>query len=110
MPAILVNRGVAVARRRLKKSLIGFAETACEIFRYVRAIGGQTRTAKKVLTHALPTAAVDEELLQPREPFAVADREIAGLKLVAQLEQQCALPGPPVNLAVVMTIGLRHCG
>ncbi len=58
---------------------------AGEIFRYLLAIGGQT-AAKKVLTHALPTALVDEELLQPREPFAVADREIAGLKLVAQLE------------------------
>jgi hypothetical protein len=59
---------------------------AGEIFRYLLAIGGQTRTAKKVLTHALPTAVVDEELLQPREPVAVANREIAGLKLVAQLE------------------------
>ena len=53
---------------------------------YLRAVGGQTRTAKKVLTHALPAAVVDEELLQRREPFAVTDREIAGLKLVAQLE------------------------
>ena len=42
------------ARRRLEKSLIGFAETACEIFRYLLGSGGQTRTAKKVLTHALP--------------------------------------------------------
>ena len=86
MPAILVNHGVAVARRRLEKSLIGFAETACEIFRYLLGIGGQTRTAKKVLTHALPMAVVDEELLQRREPFAVVDREIAGLELVAQLQ------------------------
>jgi hypothetical protein len=29
---------------------------------------------------------VDEKLLQPREPFAVADREIAGLELIAQFE------------------------
>jgi hypothetical protein len=56
---------------------------------------------------SLPTAVVDEELLQPREPFAVADREIAGLKLVAQLEQQGALPGPPVNLALVYHDGFK---
>jgi len=31
-------------------------------------------------------AVVDEELLQPREPFAVVDREIAGLEFIAQLE------------------------
>jgi hypothetical protein len=29
---------------------------------------------------------VDEEVLQPREPFGVADPEIAGLELVAQLQ------------------------
>ena len=106
-PAILVNHGVAVARCRLEKALIGFAEAAREILRYLLGIGGQTRTAKKVLTYSLPTVVVDEELLQPREPFAVADREIAGLELVAQLEQQGALPGPPVNLAVVYDDGLK---
>ena len=100
-PAVLVNHGVAVARGCVGKALIGFAETARKILRYLLGIGGQTRTVKKILTHALPTAVVDEELLQPREPFAVADRKIAGLKLVAQLEQQGALPGPPVNLALV---------
>jgi hypothetical protein len=31
-------------------------------------------------------AVVDEEILQPREPFGVADPEIAGLELFAQLE------------------------
>ena len=80
---------------------------AGEIFRYLLAIGGQTRTAKKVLTHALPPIVVDEKLLQPREPFAVADREITGLELVAQLEQQGALPGPPVNLALVYDDGCK---
>jgi hypothetical protein len=35
---------------------------------------------KKILTYTLPTEVVDEELLQPREPFAVADREIGGLE------------------------------
>ena len=109
-PAILVNHGVAVAGRHLEKALIGFGETTCEILRYPLGIGGQTRTAKKVLTYTLPMEVVDEELLQPCEPFAVADREIAGLKLVAQLEQQGALPGPPVNLAGFMTMGLRRCG
>jgi hypothetical protein len=86
VPAILVNHGAAVARRRIEKMLIGFAETEREIFGYLLGIRGQTRPAKKVLTHGLPTAVVDEELLQPREPFAVAHREIAGLELVAQLE------------------------
>jgi hypothetical protein len=85
-PAILVNHRVAVARGCLEKALIGFTETARKILLYLLGIGGQTRTAKKILTHALPTAVVDEELLQPREPFAVADREVAGLELVAQLE------------------------
>jgi len=33
VPAILVNHGVAVARRRLEKALIGLTETACEILR-----------------------------------------------------------------------------
>ena len=79
MPAILVNHGVAAARRRLEKALIGFAETAREILRHLLGIGGQTRTAKKVLTYALPTVVVDEELLQPGEPFAVMDREISHL-------------------------------
>jgi hypothetical protein len=82
-PAILVNHGVTVARRRVEKALIGFGETACEILRYLLAIGGQTRTAKKVITYTLPTEVGDEELLQPCEPFTVADREIAGLELVA---------------------------
>jgi len=78
-PPILVNHSVAVARCRLGKALIGFGKTTCEILRYQLGIGGQTRTAKKVLTYTLPTEVVDEELLQPREPFTVADREIAGL-------------------------------
>jgi hypothetical protein len=33
-------------------------------------------------------AVVDEEVLQPREPFGVADPEIAGLELVAQLSNR----------------------
>jgi hypothetical protein len=47
---------------------------------------GKPDRQKKVLAHALPMAVVDEEVLQPREPFGVADPEIAGLELVAQLQ------------------------
>ena len=47
VPAILVNHGVAVARGCLEKALIGFAETARKILRYLLGIGGQTRMAKK---------------------------------------------------------------
>jgi hypothetical protein len=86
VPAIVVGHGIAVFRRRVEKALIGFAETVRKILRYLLSIGGQTRPAKKVLTHALPMTVVDEKLLQPREPFAVADREIAGLELIAQFE------------------------
>ncbi len=106
-PALLVNYGVAVARRRLEKAVIGFAETAPEILRYLLGIGGQTRPAKEILAHALPAAIFDEEIIEPREPFAVTDREIAGLELVAQLQQKSALPRPPVDLAVVYHDGLK---
>ena len=39
--------------------------------------------------------------------YAVTDREIAGLELVAELEQQGAFPGPSVNLAVIYDDGLK---
>ena len=106
-PAILVNHRVAVARGCLEKALIGFAETARKILLYLLGSEGRPERQKKILTYALPTAVVDEEPLQPREPFAVADREVAGLELVAQLEQQGALPGAPVNLALVYDDGLK---
>jgi hypothetical protein len=47
-PAMLVNHGVAVTRSCLEKALIGFAETARKILRYLLGIGGQTRTVKKI--------------------------------------------------------------
>lgn len=47
---------------------------------------GKPDRQKKVLAHPLPMAVVDEEVLQPREPFGVADPEIAGLELVSQLQ------------------------
>ncbi len=41
-PAILVKHGVAVARGCLEKALIGFAETARKILRYLLGIGGHS--------------------------------------------------------------------
>jgi hypothetical protein len=46
-PAVLVSHGVAIARGCPEKALIGFAETARKILRYLLGIGGQTRTVKK---------------------------------------------------------------
>ena len=66
------HRLIRYADQGLHLGAAGFGETTCEILRYLLGIGGQTRTAKKVLTYTLPTEVVDEELLQPREGFAVS--------------------------------------
>jgi hypothetical protein len=78
---ILMRSGGAVCRAR--------------ILPYLARIGWEPRTSKKILTHALPTAVVDEELLKPREPFAVADIAIASLEFVANCTEHPPPLAPP---------------
>jgi hypothetical protein len=100
MPAILADRGEAVAGRRREEQVVGPIEPPLEVGGDVLGVGRQAGPAEERLAERPPLRGREEVLLEPPEPLAVPDGEVARAQVVLQLQQHGALPGPPVGLAV----------
>ena len=66
----------------------------------VLGVGGQAGPLEEGFAERLPAFLREEVVLEPAEPLAVLDREVARPQVVLELQQQGALPGLPVRLTV----------
>ena len=100
VPAVLIHRGVGVVGRRLEEEVVGRVQPLRQIVADVLGVGGQAGPLEEGLPERLPALLREEVVLEPAEPLAVLDREVARPQVVLELQQQGALPRLPVRLAV----------
>ena len=100
VPAVLIHRGVGVAGRRLEEEVVGRVQPLRQMVGDVLGVGGQAGPLEEGLPERLPALLREEVVLEPAEPLAVLDREVARPQIVLELQQQGALPRLPVRLAV----------
>jgi hypothetical protein len=77
MPAVFIRRGVAVVGRRLEEEVMGRVQPLRQIVGDVLGVGGQAGSSEERLPERLPALLREEVVLEPAEPLAVLDREVA---------------------------------
>ena len=99
-PPVVVERDLPVVSDTLQEAVERVREPLLQALDRRAGVDGESGTRPERIADLLPLRGRQEEGLEPAEVLRAVDGEVAGLDLVAHLEEQRALPAPTVGHAV----------
>ena len=100
-PPVVVERDLPVVSDTLQEPVERIRQTRLQLLDRRRGIDGEPGPRPERFADLLPPLGGQEERLEPAEVLRAVDGEVAGLDLVADLEEQRALPAAAVRHAVM---------
>ena len=100
-PPVGVERDLPVVSDTLQEPVERIRQTCSQLLDRRGGIDGEPGSRPERFADPLPLRGGQEERLEPAEVLRAVDGEVAGLDLVAHLEEQRALPAAAVGHAVV---------
>ena len=100
-PPVVVERDLPVVSDTLQEPVERIRQTCPQLLDRRGGIDGEPGSRPERFADLLPPRAGQEERLEPAEVLRAVDGEVAGLDLVAHLEEQRALPAAAVRHAVM---------
>ena len=100
-PPIVVERDLPVVSDTFQEAVERIRQASFQLLDRRVGIDGESGPRPERVADLLPLRGGQEEGLEPAEVLRALDGEVAGLDLVADLEEQRALPTAAVRLAVV---------
>ena len=99
-PPVVVERDLPVVSNTFQEAVERVREPPFQALDRRTGVDGESGTRPERLADLLPLRGRQEEGLEAAEVLRAVDGEVAGLDLVAHLEEQRALPAPTVGHAV----------
>jgi hypothetical protein len=100
-PPVVVERDLPVVSNTFQEAVERVREPLLQALDRRAGVDGESGPGPERIADLLPLVGRQEEGLEPAEVLRAVDGEVAGLDLVADLEEQRALPAPSVGHAVV---------
>ena len=99
-PPVVVERDLPVVSDTFQEAVERVREPLLQALDRRAGVAGESGPRPERIADLLPLRGGQEEGLEPAEVLRAVDGEVAGLDLVAHLEEQRALPAPTVGHAV----------